>query len=121
MPAHAATRGRGDGHDRRSLSQAFRDARSCVLDGELADVPLVESDERRVLGLARDVGHRQVVIDDPFARVDEDDGHVGPLRGLQRAQLRVVLDALPRASLPAEARGVDEDRGGGAALAHGVD
>ena len=58
--------------------------------------------------LARDVGHREILVDEPLARVDEHEGHVGALGGRERAQLRVVLDPLALLALAAEAGGVDE-------------
>ena len=57
----------------------------------------------------------------PFGRVDEDERDVGALRRLERAQLGVVLDALPVAALAAQAGGVDEHERAVAALEHGVD
>ena len=42
-------------------------------------VPLREDDERRALRLARDVGGGEVALDDPLARVDQDERDVGAL------------------------------------------
>ena len=64
---------------------------------------------RRALGLPRHVGDGEVALDDPLARVDEHERDVGALRGLERAQLRVVLDPLPVLALAAHAGRVDED------------
>ena len=75
-----------------------------VLEPDLGDVPLREDDDRRALRLAGDVGDREVLIDDALARVDEDERDVRALRGLERAELRVVLDALTLLALPAQAR-----------------
>ena len=57
----------------------------------------------------------------PSLASTSDERDVGPLGGLERAQLRVVLDPLPLLALAAQARGVDEDEGVLAAHEHGVD
>ena len=64
--------------------------------------------ERRAVRLARDVGRGEVALDDPLARVDQDERDVGALGRLERAQLGVVLDPLPLPALAAQAGGVDE-------------
>jgi hypothetical protein len=92
-----------------------------VLDLRLADVPLREHDEGRVVRLARDVCDREILVDQPLARVDEDERDVGTLGGVERAQLGVVLDALTLSPLAAQAGGVDEDERRLAAPEHGVD
>ena len=43
----------------------------------------------------------------PSLAVDQDERDVGALRGVERAQLGVVLDPLPLLALAAKARGVD--------------
>ena len=63
----------------------------------------------------------RVLLDDPLARVDQDERDVGALGRLERAQLRVVLDPLPLPALAAEAGRVDEHERASAALEHGVD
>ena len=68
-----------------------------------------EHDDRRAVRLARDVGDREVLVDEPLARVDEDERDVGAVGGLERAQLGVVLDPLPLRALAAQAGGVDQD------------
>ena len=98
-----------------------RDPRAHVLDARLRDVPLREHDDRRVLRLARDVGDREILVDEALARVDEDERHVGALGGSERPQLRVVLDPLPLLALAADPRGVDEHERAVAALQDGVD
>ena len=107
--------------DRRPLPQPRLEPRAHVLELGLGDVPLREHDDRRVLRLARDVGHRQILVDEALARVDEHERHVGPLGGRERAQLRVVLDPLPLLALAADPGGVDEHERAVAALEHGVD
>ena len=92
-----------------------------VLDPHGRDVPLREDDQRRVVGLARDVGHGEILVDDALGCVDEDERDVGALRGLERAQLGVVLDPLAVAALAAQAGGVDEHERAAAALEHRVD
>ena len=87
------------------------DPRPHVLDLDLADVPLGEDDERRAVGLARHVGDGQVLVDEPLARVDEDERDVRPVGGVERAQLGVVLDPLPLLALAAQPGRVDEDEG----------
>ena len=86
-----------------------------------SDVPLREHDERRRHRLARDVGDRQVLLDDALARIDEDERHVGALGGLERPQLRVVLDALALIALAPDPSRVDEDERLVAAAQNGVD
>ena len=68
--------------------------------------------------LRADVRDGEVLVDDPLARVDEHERDVGPLGRLQRAQLRVVLDALPLLALAAQAGGVDEHERPVAAAQH---
>ncbi len=63
--------------------------------------------------LPRDVGDRDVLLDDALRRVDEDERDIGPLRRLERAQLRVVVDALPVPALAPQAGGVDRGRTSG--------
>ena len=88
---------------------------------DLGDVPLRHDDERRGHRLAGEVRDRLVLLDDALARVDEDERDVGPLGGLQRSQLRVVLDPLTLLALAPNARCVDEHEGSLAALQNGVD
>ena len=71
--------------------------------------------------LPRHVGDCQVLVDDAFARVDEDERDVRALRRRQRAQLRVVLDPLALPPFPAQAGRVDEDELALAAAQVGVD
>ena len=80
-----------------------------VLDPDRGDVPLRQDDQGRALRLAGDVGDREVLVDQPFGGVDQDECDVGPLGRLQRSQLRVVLDPLALAALAPEPRRVDED------------
>ena len=71
--------------------------------------------------LARDLDGGDVALDDPLARVDQDERHVGALGRLERAQLRVVLDPLPLPALAAQAGGVDEHERAAVALEDRVD
>ncbi len=111
QPAEPATGLRRDGDDRRSLAEPLLEPRADVLDPDGRDVPLREDDERRAAGLAGDVGDGQILVDEPLARVDEDERDVRALRGRERAQLRVVLDLLAVAALAAQPGRVDEDEG----------
>ena len=108
QPVEPAPGLRGDGDQRRPLPKLGLDPGPNVLDRDLGLVPLGEDDERRVARLARDVGDGEVLVDDPLARVDQDEGDVGPLGGLERAELRVVVDPLPLLPLAAQAGRVDE-------------
>ena len=110
-----------DRDDGRPLAQARLEPRADVLELGLGDVPLREHDQGRVLRLAGDVGDGQVLVDEPLARVDEHEGHVGALGSRERPQLRVVLDPLALLALAADPGGVDEHEGAVAALEHGVD
>ena len=69
--------------------------------------PTSRGRQRRALRLPGDVGGGEVALDDPLARVDQDERDVGPLGRLERAQLRVVLDPLALLALAAQARRVD--------------
>src|SRR5439155_14996245 len=100
-----------DGYVRRPLAQTALELGADVFDPDRRRVPLRQDDERRVLRLARDVGDREVLVDEPLRRVDEDQCDVRPLSGLERAQLGVVLDSLPMPALAADAGGVDQDEG----------
>ena len=111
----------GDGDERRTLPEARRDLRTHVLDPDLRDVPLREHHDRRALRLARHVRDREVLVDDALARVHEHERDVGALGGLERAELRVVLDPLTLPALPAQAGGVDEHEGRLVATQHGID
>ena len=108
QPVEAAAGLRGDGDQRRPLPQLRLDPGPDVLDRDLGLVPLGEDDERRAARLARDVRDGEILVDDPLARVDQDERDVGPLGGLERAQLRVVLDPLALLSLAPQAGRVDE-------------
>ena len=121
QPFQAAPGVRGDGDERRPLAEAPAQLAAGVLDVDRRLVPLREDDERRAVGVPRDVGDRDVLLHDPLRRVDEDEGDVGPLGRLERAQLGVVLDPLPVPPLAPQAGGVDQDEGAVAALEHGVD
>ena len=99
---------RGDGDQRRALPQLRLDPRPHVLDRDVGLVPLREHDERRVAGLPGHVGDGEILVDDPLARVDQDERHVGALGGLERAQLRVVVDPLALLSLSPQAGRVDQ-------------
>src|SRR5579884_198197 len=92
-----------------------------LLDVDRRHVPLREDDEGRAIGVARDVGDRDVLLHDAFGGIDEDERHVGPLRSFEGAQLRVELDPLPVPPLAPQAGGVDQDEGPLAALEHRVD
>ena len=50
----------------------------------------------------------EILLDDSLGGVDEDERDVRPLRRLQRAQLRVVLDALALVALAPQTGCVDE-------------
>ena len=100
---------RGDRDHAGPLAQPLLDPRPHVLDLDLADVPLREDDERRAVRLAGDVGDGEVLVDEPLARVDEDERDVGAVGGVERAQLGVVLDPLPLLALAAQPGRVDED------------
>ena len=105
----------------RPLAQAALEPRAHVLDLDGRLVPLREHDERRALRLAGDVGHGQVLLDDAFGGVDEDERDVRPVRGLERAQLRVVLDALAVLALAPHAGRVHEHERAVVGLEHRVD
>ena len=121
QPLEPAPRVRRDGDERRPLAQAAPQPLAHVLEAHGRLVPLGQDDERRAVGLARDVGDGEILLDDSLRRVDEDERDVGPLRGFERAQLRVVLDALAMLALAAQPRGVDEHERSVTALEHGVD
>ena len=99
---------RRDRDHRRALAQPRLEPRLHVLERDLVHVPLREHDERRAARLARDVRDGEILLDDALARVDQDERDVGALGGLERAQLRVVLDPLPLLALAPQARRVDE-------------
>ena len=120
-PFQAASRVRGDRDERRPLAQTPAEEPAHVLDVDRRLVPLREHHQRRAVGVARDVGDGDVLFDDALLRVDEDERDVGPFGGLDRAQLGVVLDALPVSALAAEAGGVDEDERPVVAHEHRVD
>ena len=92
-----------------------------VLDRDLGDVPLREHDQRRAVRLARDLDGGDVALDDALARVDQDERDVGALRGVERAQLGVVVDPLALLALAAQAGGVDEQERAAVVLEHRVD
>ena len=112
---------RRGGDDGRPLAQAALEPRANVLDLHRRLVPLGEHDERRALRLARDVGDGQVLLDDALRGVDEHERDVRAVRGLERAQLREVLDALAMPPLSPHARGVHEHERAVVGLEHGVD
>src|SRR5437016_6638505 len=120
QPLHAAAGLRRDGDQRWALSKARLEARAYVLDADDADVPLREDDDRRAHRLARDVGDCEILVDDALRNVDQHERDVRALRGLERAQLRVVLDPLTLPALAAHAGRVDEHERGVAALQYGV-
>ena len=62
-----------------------------------------------------------ILLDDALARVDQDERDVCALRGLERAELRVVLDPLTLLSLPPETGRVDEHERRVVAPQDGVD
>ena len=72
-------------------------------------------------GLASDVRHGEVLVDEALVGGDEHEGDVRTIGRVQRPQLRVVLDALALTALPAETGGVDQDERRLAAPQHGVD
>ena len=90
-------------------------------DVELGHVPLREHRQGRATGLAGDVGNGEVLLDDAFGRIEQHESDIGPLGGLERAQLRVVLDPLPLLPATAEPRRVDEHERGVPALQDRVD
>ena len=92
-----------------------------VLDPHGGNIPFREDDEGRAPGRARHVRDREVLVDDALARVDEHERDVGALGRPDRPELRVVLDALPLASLSPEPGRVHEDEGRLPAHEHGVD
>src|SRR5262245_18315243 len=59
-----AARVRGDGHVGRTLSLAPTQLAADVLDTDRRGVPLREDDERGAVGVAGDVGYREVLLDD---------------------------------------------------------
>src|SRR3954449_4920543 len=92
-----------------------------VLDPYRRDVPLREDDERRAVRFARHIGNGKVLLDNALRSVDQDEGNVGALGGVERAQLAVVLDPLPVAPFATQAGSVDEDERAIPALQHRVD
>ena len=107
--------------DGRPLAQTALEPRAHVLDLDGGLVPLREHDERGALRLASHVGHGQILLDDAFGGIDEDEGDIRPVRGLECAQLRVVLDALPMLALPPHAGRVHEHERTLVGLEHRVD
>ena len=101
QPVEPAAGVRGDREERRALPETAAQHPAHVLDPHRRDVPLREHDQRRVVRLARDVGHGEILVDDALGCVDEDERDVCALRGLECAQLGVVLDSLAVASLAA--------------------
>src|SRR6185437_9427261 len=99
---HAAAADRRDGDEVGPLPQAALQLRTDLLDRDLGDVPLGEHDQRRAMGLARDLDRSDVSFDDSLARVDQDERDVGAPGGVEGAELGVVLDSLPLAALPAK-------------------
>src|SRR3954454_11777455 len=96
----AAAALRGDGEDRRPLAQAPVEMPAHLLQLDRPDVPLRDHRDRRARGLAGHIRNREVLLDHALASVHEHERDVRALRRLERAQLRVVLDALPLAALP---------------------
>src|SRR3954452_14962506 len=102
---------RGDCDVRWPLSQAALELRTDVVDRDRRQVPLREDDDGRALRLARNVGDGEVMLDDALCRVDQDERDVRTLLGVERTEIRVVLDAMPMAPLPPHSCLVDEDEG----------
>src|SRR5437763_8448805 len=82
-----------------TLTEATLELRPHSLDFHGRGVPLREHDERRALRLARDVRDREILLHDPLGGVDEDERDIGTFRGLERAQLRVIVDPLTMLAL----------------------
>src|SRR5439155_26805034 len=121
QPLDPAAGLRGHGDVRWTLAQPTFQLGSDVFDAERRRIPFREHDDRRVLRLPRDVGDGEIVVDEAFGRVHEDERDVRTLGRFACAQLRVVLDPLPVPALAADACGVDEDESAIAALEAGVD
>ena len=117
----AAARLGRDGDHGRPLAQPPREVPLRLDDLELRHVPLRQHREGRATRLAGDVGDGEVLLHDPLGRVEEDERDIGPVGGLESAQLAVVLDPLPLLAAPAQPRRVDEHEGRVAALQHRVD
>src|SRR5579862_38992 len=121
VPLEPATRVGRDRDERWPLTQAPPEETAHVLDVDRRLVPFRKHHERRASSVPRDVGDRDVLLDDTLGRVDEDERDVGALGRLDRAELGVVVDTLPVTTLAAQAGGVDEHERPVAALEHGVD
>ena len=92
-----------------------------LVEVDLREVPLRQDDEGRAARLAGDVGDRQVLFDHALGGVDEHECDIGTLGRGERAQLRVVLDALTLPALAPQPGRVDEDERRPVTLQHGVD
>ena len=90
MPRRSSPRPRS----RRALAQSRSSLRLHVLEPVLGHVPLGQDDDGRALCLARHIGDGEVALGDSLQGVDEHERDVRPLRRLERAQLRPVLDPL---------------------------
>ncbi len=75
----------------------------------VADVPLVEDQQRRAAGPHRQLRDPQVLRGDPVGGVADDDRDVGPLDRPLGAQLGVVVDRAGDLRAAAQSGGVDQD------------
>ena len=71
-------------------------------------VPLVVGDDQRAAGLDDHRDDAGVLLGQRLARVDQDDGHLGPVQRRLGAQGRVVVGAAGLVRPAPDARGVDE-------------
>ncbi len=83
--AQATTGGRRDRRDRWTLAEPLLEPRPHVLDPDASYVPFRQDNKRGAARLPRDVGHGEILIHEPLARVDEDKRDVGSLGGGDRS------------------------------------
>ena len=89
-----------------------------VLGGD--ELPLVEHHHGRAPGGTDPLGQALVLVGDPGGGVDDQQGDVGPVEGVEGPQHREVLGAPLGPRLPAHAGGVDEADRSLRCLDHGV-
>ena len=87
----------------------------------VGQVPLVEQHDHRATGRVDALGEALVLRGDTLGGVDDEDGDVGGVDGLQGSDDRVVLGAVLDLGASSHARGVDEADGAGLGLDDGVD
>ena len=86
-----------------------------------SSLPLVEHDDDRAAGGVDALGQALVLVGHALGGVDDEQGGVGPVDGLQGPHQRVVLGALVDLRLAPHPGGVDEAQRPVVGLDHGVD